>query len=207
MGRDCAARYVFALIRRSRLPDTARRHTQVPPYDHRRTAHMDRRAGPVCPAAGTHHRTSESQGPASLTAQDGCDAGASGMPRPTVGSTRRPLSATRHGVGTAALRLTPWGLRHLRMALWDAGGVSPAAAGGCFAPCAARVFRPLRRATKGSASGLRDLGCSLPVGKSGRREIFRQDKVRVRSHTVCMARNRSAVLAEKIRRAPQAHGR
>ncbi len=138
MGRDCAARYVFALIRRSRLPDTARRHTQVPPYDHRRTAHMDRRAGPVCPAAGTHHRTSESQGPASLTAQDGCDAGASGMPRPTVGSTRRPLSATRHGVGTAALRLTPWGLRHLRMALWDAGGVSRRARRGYFARCDGR---------------------------------------------------------------------
>ena len=113
-----------------------------------------------------------------------------------------------HPAGAAARTMAIGrGLRHLRMALWDAGGVSPAAAGGCFAPCAARVFRPLRRATKGSASGLRDLGCSLPVGKSGRREIFRQDKVRVRSHTVCMARNRSAVLAEKIRRAPQTHGR
>ena len=30
-------------------------------------------------------------------------------------------------------------------------GISPAAAGGCFAPCAAREFRPLRRATGGAA--------------------------------------------------------
>ena len=58
------------------------------------------------------------------------------------------------GVGPTALGRTPQGLRHLRMALWDAGvfravrgaGVSPAAAGGYFVPCAARVFRPLRRA-------------------------------------------------------------
>ena len=78
---------------------------------------------------------------------------------------------------------------------------------GCFAGCGQRVFRAVRGATKGSAFGNRDLGCSPSVGKSGRREIFRQDKMRVRSHTVCMARNRSAVLAEKIRRAPQTHGR
>ena len=59
---------------------------------------------------------------------------------------KRPPSATRDGVGTAALGLTPQGLRHLRMALWDDGGfrpvrgagVSPAAAGGNFAPCEAR---------------------------------------------------------------------
>ena len=46
------------------------------------------------------------------------------------------------------------GLRHLRMALWDDGGVravrgagiSPAAAGGCFAGCGQRVFRPVRGA-------------------------------------------------------------
>ena len=50
------------------------------------------------------------------------------------------------------------GLRHLRMALGTIGvfrplrraGVSLAAASGNFAPCAARVFRPLRRAAKGS---------------------------------------------------------
>ena len=67
--------------------------------------------------------------------------------------------------------------------------------------------RPLRRATRGAASGLRDLGCPPPVGKSGRRGIFRQSKVRVRSHTGCMARNRTAAMAEKARRAPQTHGR
>ncbi len=39
------------------------------------------------------------------------------------------------------------GLRHLRMALGTIGD---------FAPCAARVFRPLRRATKGAAFGNRD---------------------------------------------------
>ena len=110
----------------------------------------------------------------------------------------------------AAVRHPRWGGDNGLTA--DAVGIAPSEDGalgrwGCFAPCAARVFRPLRRATQGSASGLRDLGCSLPVGKSGRREIFRQDKVRVRSHTVCMARNRSAVLAENIRRAPQTHGR
>ena len=48
---------------------------------------------------------------------------------------------------------------------------------GDFAPCAAREFRPLRRATRVAASGLRDLGCSPPVGKSGRRGILRQGKV------------------------------
>ena len=58
------------------------------------------------------------------------------------------------------------GLRHLRMALWDAGvfravrgaGVSLAAASGYFARCDGREreFRPLRRATRGAASGLRD---------------------------------------------------
>ena len=45
------------------------------------------------------------------------------------GGIKRPPSATRDGVGTTALRLTPWGLRHLWMALWDDWG-----------------FRPLRRA-------------------------------------------------------------
>ena len=45
-----------------------------------------------------------------------------------------------HWGGDGGLRLRR-GLRHLRMALWDAWGVSPAAAGGCFAPCAARPGR------------------------------------------------------------------
>ena len=35
---------------------TARRHTQVPPYIPARTADMARRAGPMCPAAGTGSR-------------------------------------------------------------------------------------------------------------------------------------------------------
>ena len=37
-------------------PPTARRHTQVPPYIPGRTADMVRRAGPMCPAAGTHRK-------------------------------------------------------------------------------------------------------------------------------------------------------
>ncbi len=53
------------------------------------------------------------------------------------GVQKRPPSTIRDGVGTAVLRHTPRGLRHLRMALWDAGvfrwlrpaGISPAAAG------------------------------------------------------------------------------
>ena len=53
------------------------------------------------------------------------------------GVQKRPPSTTRDGVGTAALRHTPRGLRHLRMALWTIGD---------FAPCAARVFRWLRPA-------------------------------------------------------------
>ena len=39
------------------------------------------------------------------------------------------------------------GFRHLRMAVWTIGD---------FAPCAARVFRPLRRTTKGAAFENRD---------------------------------------------------
>ena len=60
------------------------------------------------------------------------------------GGIKRPPSATRDGVGTTALRLTTWGLRHLWMALWDdwgfrplrRAGISLAAASGYFAPCA-----------------------------------------------------------------------
>ena len=63
-------------------------------------------------------------------------------------------------------------LRHLRMALWTIrdfapyaaqmfrplrrAGVSLAAASGYFARCDGRVFRPVRGATRGAASGLRD---------------------------------------------------
>ena len=60
VGRGLApaagAGYDCALVRRSMDPDTARRHTQVPPYKHERTDCMIRRAGPVCPAAGTRYR-------------------------------------------------------------------------------------------------------------------------------------------------------
>ena len=44
-----------------------------------------------------------------------------------------------HPAGAAARTMAIGrGLRHLRMALWDAGGVSPAAAGGNFAGCGQR---------------------------------------------------------------------
>ena len=75
---------------------------------------------------------------------------------------RRPPPAD--GVGPTALGRTPQGLRHLRMALVDAGvfrplrraGVSRRAQRGCFARCGGRVFRAVRGATRGAASGLRD---------------------------------------------------
>ena len=51
-----------------------------------------------------------------------------------------------------------------------------------------------------------DLGCPPPVGKRGRRGILRQGKVWVRRHTGCMARSRTAAMAEKARRAPQTYG-
>ena len=59
---------------------------------------------------------------------------------------RKPPSATRIGVGTVALAVGRE-LRHLRMALGTTGD---------FAPCAARVFRPLRRefcALRGATGG------------------------------------------------------
>ena len=60
VGRGLApaagAGYDCALVRRSMDPDTARRHTQVPPYKHERTTDKGRRAGPMCPAAGTRYR-------------------------------------------------------------------------------------------------------------------------------------------------------
>ena len=93
--------------------------------------------------------------------------------------------------------LTGWGRRPLALP-----GVAPSADGAMDA----WGFRPLRRATKGSAFGNRDLGCPPPVGKSGRRGILRQGKVWLRRHTGCMARSRTAAMAEKARRAPQTHG-
>ena len=114
------------------------------------------------------------------------------------GDAERPPSATRFGVGTAALR-------HCRgdcaICGWRFGTM------GEFAPCAARVFRPVRGATRGAAFGNRDLDSTPSVGKSARRGIFRQGKVWIRSHTVCMARSRTAAMAEKARREPQTYGR
>ena len=115
---------------------------------------------------------------------------------------RRPPPAD--GVGTAAFGFAG----NCAICGWRFGTT------GDFAPCAARVFRPLRRAgispaaagDRGSAPGPRDLGCPPPVGKSGRRGILRQGKVWFRSHTGCMARSRTAAMAEKARRAPQTHG-
>ena len=109
--------------------------------------------------------------------------------RGTMGPPRRP-----HGIPSSAED----GLGRL--------GSSRRARRGCFAGCGQREFRPLRRATGGAASGLRDLGCPPPVGKSGRRGILRQGKVWFRRHSGCMARSRTAAMAEKARRAPQTHG-
>ena len=54
---DCPRRrYAFAAMRWGPIPYSARRHTQVPPYKHQRTAHVVRRAGPMCPAAGMHRK-------------------------------------------------------------------------------------------------------------------------------------------------------
>ena len=91
------------------------------------------------------------------------------MPAPTPsrknGPHRPPHRERRRGPW--GRRRRPRGLRHLRMALWTIGD---------FAPCAAREFRPLRRATKGSAFGNRDLGNAPPVGKRCRRGILCQSK-------------------------------
>ena len=92
------------------------------------------------------------------------------------------------------------GFRPLRRA-----GVSRRVRRGYFAPCAGRVFRPLRRTTGGAASGLRDLGNAPPVGKRCRRGILCQSKAQVRRHTGCMARSWAAAMAQKARRHPQSH--
>ena len=107
--------YAFAPMRRSTSSAAARRHTQVPPYEHRRTAPHG--------SGRVRHRT-----------------------RYDI----RPPSTTRVGGGDGGLRLCR-GLRHLRMALWDAGGISRRARRGNFARCDGREFRPLRRATGGAA--------------------------------------------------------
>ena len=113
------------------------------------------------------------------------------------------LTADAVGVAPSADgALDDWGFRAVRGA-----GVSLAAASGYFARCGGREFRPVRGATRGAASGNRDLGCPPFVGKSGRRGILRQAKVWLCSHTGCMARSHTAGMAEKARRAPQTHGR
>ena len=153
-----------------RMADGAyRRHTQVPPYEHGRTAPHGSGAGmsskPVRHKAAVHH--------------------------PLTGWRRRPSALP--GIAPSA------------DGAWNAGGVSPAATGGCFAPRTAREFRPLRRATKGSAFGNRDLGNAPPVGKRCRRGILCQSKAQLRRHTGCMARSWTAVMAQKDRRHPQTH--
>ena len=126
-------------------PCTARRHTQVPPYIYRRTADMGRRTyvsrrrAALPSTTGVGAGIPDGPGWGAVWARQGCRALRWGVQKG-----RRPT--TRDGVGTAALRLTPWGLRHLRMALWDdwvfravrGAGISLAAASGYFAPCEAR---------------------------------------------------------------------
>ncbi len=112
---------------------TARRHTQVPPYIPARTADMARRAGPMCPAAGTG--SPECTGHRHPHRTD-CPAWFAGRIR-----YRTPCdkAAVRHP-------LTGWGRRPSALP-----GIAPSADGalgrlGCFAGCGQRVFRPLRRA-------------------------------------------------------------
>ena len=85
-----------------------------------------------------------------------------------------------------------------------------------FAPCAARVFRWLRPAgISPVATGDQRLCLWTPRFWAARRPLARvvaeefcvMPAVWVRSHTGCMARNRTAGMAQKARRAPQTHGR
>ena len=64
-----------------------------------------------------------------------------GNVQPCTGKNAHKKAAVHHPIwgGDGGLTALPWGLRHLRMALQDDWG-----------------FRPLRRATKGSAFGNRD---------------------------------------------------
>ena len=145
-----------------------------------------------------------------------CGVGASGMPRPTMDCTaHRDAFAPVRGWTVPGAALVDGPRRPPRRGggadhgPWP--GIAPSADGalgrlGCFARCGGREFRWLRPATRGAASGHRDLGCPPPVGKSGRRGILRQAKVWLRRHTGCMARSHTAGMAEKARRAPQTHG-
>ena len=73
--------------------------------------------------------------------------------------------------------------------------------------CGGRAFRAVRGATRGAASGLRDLGNAPPVGKRCRRGILCQSKAQLCSHTGCMARSWAAAMAQKARRHPQTYRR
>ena len=116
---------------------TARRHTQVPPYISGRTAHMVRRAGPMCPAARMHRNPSDNRYVPT------CRAGA--CPRRRYGVSYLPgaLDEPPHPApgGSAGPWLLPWqqpGIPPSADGGWDDWGISPAAAGGDFAPCEAR---------------------------------------------------------------------
>ena len=126
----------------------------------------------------------------------------------TSSGTVRHKAAVLHPLwgGDGGLRAYALGIAPVATGAWGRWGVSLAAASGSFARCGGRVFRALRGATGALPLDPAILGCPPPVGKSGRRGIFRQSKVWVRSHTGCMARNHTAAMAEKARRAPQTHG-
>ena len=111
--------------------------------------------------------------------------------------TKRPPSATRFGVGTAALRLCCGDCARCDGRL---GTLE------YFARCGGRAFRAVRGATGALPLDPAILGCPPSVGKSGRRGILRQAKVWLRRHTGCMTRRHTAGMAEKARRAPQTHG-
>ena len=100
-------RYAFAPVRWGNVPHSARRHKQVPPYIHRRTADMGRRAGPVCPAAGMHrkqydrvigsNRVGRGLAPAAGMHSPGCGGGPSHIPH---GGTRRCRPTYTDGLPT-----------------------------------------------------------------------------------------------------------
>ena len=131
--------YEFAPMRWPAPPGTARRHTQVPPYEHGRTADKGRRAGPMCPAVS---------------------AGDDDIPvrcwfmAPAV----HPRRGRRRGPWPAAGDCAICGWRFGRQ------GISRRARRGCFARCGGRVFRWLRPAgispvatgDRGAAPGPRD---------------------------------------------------
>ena len=124
--------YAFALIRRSTAPAAARRHTQVPPYEHGRTAPL--RWGQV------RHRARYDIRPPSATR-----AGGGGGGRPPRGTRKATPPPPAGGGGTALPLALPgvapsadgamddWGFRPLRRA-----GISRRARRGSFARCDGR---------------------------------------------------------------------